>query len=127
LANFLFKRHLAEKAIHAGLDLWIGELGVGWMPDLGRRSRRRQSGSLRGSLGDCMGGQSGDRQAKGRTGQEAAEAKVRPETGTELGDEFFLDASCHGRVPPGDGLWNGCIFTAGAGRRENGRGKVADK
>jgi hypothetical protein len=31
LPDLFFKRHLAEQAIHSGLEDWIGELSVRWM------------------------------------------------------------------------------------------------
>jgi hypothetical protein len=49
LPDLFFERHLPQQAIHAGLNLWIGELSVRWMRDFARIVRRGgQSGLCRG-------------------------------------------------------------------------------
>jgi hypothetical protein len=46
LPDFFFKRHLAQQAIHARFDVWIGELGIRWVCGYPRIVFGSWSGSL---------------------------------------------------------------------------------
>jgi hypothetical protein len=79
LPDLFFERHLAEQAIHAGLDVWIGELGVRWMRGFARIVRR----SRIGGLCRCIRFASSRHKPDHGTGKKAVEAKVRPDTGAK--------------------------------------------
>ena len=76
LSNLFVEGHLVEQAIHAGLDVRIGKLGVRWMHGFARMVRR----SLFGGLCHCIRLASSRDHAENGTGKNGAEAGVRPET-----------------------------------------------
>jgi hypothetical protein len=76
LPDLFFKRHLAEQAIHSGLEDWIGELSVGWMRGFPRIVRW----SRFGGLCRCIRFASGHYQQDDCTEKKAAEAEIRRET-----------------------------------------------
>ena len=96
LSDLLFQRHAAEQTVNTTFDFGIGQLRVGWMPVLGGRPRSSCLGIRRSHKG-------GDGNAEGTTGEEAAKARVRPQSGRALVHEVVSLRWRQLRFPPGHG------------------------
>jgi hypothetical protein len=90
LADLFFEGHLAEQAIHAGLNVCVGKLGVRWMCDLDWMLRRSRSRCLRSRTGFAPSRHATEDGA----GKNPAEADTLPSAGVELDDGRVSLASC---------------------------------
>jgi hypothetical protein len=106
LPNLFFERHLAKQMLHASLDLWIGELDVGWMLNSIRILRRGRRDCL------CRGirFQSSQSQAERGASEDGADARIHPETSDDHDVDINSIATyrihSQHKISPRHNLWN---------------------